>query len=103
VTLQSDPYLGLLFTVEEYKVYGYITNTKIKFVVVLQDCSQEVNMKQVRKLVNGLCSSIRWRKNAGTHPAPGSCALLGVHCMHSFRSREWLIVTLWLFLWCACL
>jgi len=25
--------------------YGYITNTKVKLVVVLQDCSQDVNMK----------------------------------------------------------
>jgi len=25
--------------------YGYITNTKIKFVVILQDCLQDVNMK----------------------------------------------------------
>jgi hypothetical protein len=46
VTLPGDLYLGLLFTVEEYKLYGYTTNTKVKFVVVLQDCSQEVNLKQ---------------------------------------------------------
>ena len=26
--------------------YGYITNTKVKLVVVLQDCTQDVNMKQ---------------------------------------------------------
>lgn len=26
--------------------YGYVTNTKVKLVVVLQDCTQDVNMKQ---------------------------------------------------------
>lgn len=46
VPLAIDLYLGHLFTVEDYKIYGYITNTKVKFVVILQDCSQEVNMKQ---------------------------------------------------------
>lgn len=46
MTLPGDLSLGLLFSVEEYRVYGYITNTKVKFVVVLQDCSQDVNLKQ---------------------------------------------------------
>jgi hypothetical protein len=98
VALPGDLYLGLLFTVEEYRVYvlfsslhtavpciaavavsipppptaagrrgshsflrfaaflcvcsswlsssyGYQTNTKVKLVVILQDCTQEVNMK----------------------------------------------------------
>ncbi|EDV21193.1 Trafficking protein particle complex subunit 2-like protein [Trichoplax sp. H2] len=28
-------YLGILYPTEDYKVYGYVTNTKIKFVVVV--------------------------------------------------------------------
>lgn len=31
-----DLYLGLLYATEEYKIYGYATNTKIKFVIVLK-------------------------------------------------------------------
>jgi hypothetical protein len=30
-------YLGLLYPTEEYRVYGYITNTHIKFVLVLDE------------------------------------------------------------------
>jgi len=45
-TLPGDLYLGLLFGIEEYKVYGYMTNSKVKLVAILQDCTQEVNMKQ---------------------------------------------------------
>lgn len=31
----TDPYLGLLFAMEDYAVYGYQSNTGIKFVLVL--------------------------------------------------------------------
>ncbi|TDH73556.1 uncharacterized protein CCR75_004711 [Bremia lactucae] len=34
---KDDMYLGFLGTIEDYRVYGYVTNTSIKFVVVLQD------------------------------------------------------------------
>lgn len=30
-----DKYLGMLYPIEEYKVYGYLTNTDIKFILVL--------------------------------------------------------------------
>jgi hypothetical protein len=33
----NDQYLGLLFGVEDYKIYGYVTNTKTKLVCVVQD------------------------------------------------------------------
>eukprot|EP01132_Coremiostelium_polycephalum_P000526 gene526-664_t len=33
----GDMYLGLLYLTEDYKVYGYLTNTKIKFIVVILD------------------------------------------------------------------
>jgi len=41
----GDLYLGLLFSVEDFKIYGYITNTKIKFVVVLKDVVGDTNIK----------------------------------------------------------
>jgi len=31
-----DFYLGLLCTVEEYKIYGYVTNTRVKFVIIFE-------------------------------------------------------------------
>ncbi|EAL61148.1 hypothetical protein ACTFIW_007027 [Dictyostelium discoideum] len=37
--LPSDMYLGLLYPTEDYKVYGYLTNTKIKFIIVVLDTS----------------------------------------------------------------
>ena len=56
----GDLYLGLLFAVEEYKVFGYITNTKIKFVAVIQETAGDVNLRQV-------------------HPAPALAARPAVH------------------------
>eukprot|EP00160_Parvularia_atlantis_P004575 Unigene13883_Nuclearia_a/m.41955 Unigene13883_Nuclearia_a/g.41955 ORF Unigene13883_Nuclearia_a/g.41955 Unigene13883_Nuclearia_a/m.41955 type:complete len:165 (-) Unigene13883_Nuclearia_a:34-528(-) len=32
----SEMYLGLLYSLEDIRVYGYVTNTKIKFVVIVQ-------------------------------------------------------------------
>eukprot|EP00891_Asterochloris_glomerata_P006223 jgi/Astpho2/6223/Aster-03630 len=32
-----DAYLGLLYPTEDYKVYGYISNTRIKFLLVLNE------------------------------------------------------------------
>jgi len=40
----ADLYLGLLFSVEDFKIYGYRSNTKIKFVAVLKD-TPEANIK----------------------------------------------------------
>eukprot|EP01080_Neovahlkampfia_damariscottae_P000845 gene845-9094_t len=33
----SDMYLGFLFPSESYKIYGFITNTKTKFVLILDE------------------------------------------------------------------
>src|SRR5262245_21031800 len=30
-----EPYLGLLYTIEDLAIYGYMTNTRVKFVVVV--------------------------------------------------------------------
>uniref|UniRef100_G1QDV8 Trafficking protein particle complex 2 like n=1 Tax=Myotis lucifugus TaxID=59463 RepID=G1QDV8_MYOLU len=32
---QRELYLGLLYPTEDYKVYGYVTNSKVKFVMVV--------------------------------------------------------------------
>ncbi|KAK4757181.1 hypothetical protein SAY87_007308 [Trapa incisa] len=33
----NETYLGLLYPTENYKVYGYLTNTKVKFISVTTD------------------------------------------------------------------
>eukprot|EP00850_Spirogloea_muscicola_P024673 SM001260S26277 [mRNA] locus=s1260:1103:2028:- [translate_table: standard] len=33
----SDTFLGLLYPTEDYRVYGYVSNTRIKFVLVADD------------------------------------------------------------------
>ncbi|XP_019697999.1 trafficking protein particle complex subunit 2-like protein isoform X2 [Harpegnathos saltator] len=43
-----DLYLGLLFATEEYKIYGYATNTKIKFVIVLQSSNVSLRENDVK-------------------------------------------------------
>ncbi|GAM21539.1 hypothetical protein SAMD00019534_047140 [Acytostelium subglobosum LB1] len=35
--ISNEMYLGLLYPTDEYKVYGYLTNTKIKFIIVVFD------------------------------------------------------------------
>eukprot|EP01113_Clastostelium_recurvatum_P042877 TRINITY_DN6995_c0_g1_i2.p1 TRINITY_DN6995_c0_g1~~TRINITY_DN6995_c0_g1_i2.p1 ORF type:complete len:139 (+),score=35.94 TRINITY_DN6995_c0_g1_i2:31-447(+) len=32
-----DLYLGMLYPTEDYRVYGYTTNSKIKFIIVVQE------------------------------------------------------------------
>jgi hypothetical protein len=53
---KAQSYLGLLFPTEQYRVYGYITNTNAKFVLVLNDQStaKDPEIKQVytRKIPN---------------------------------------------------
>jgi hypothetical protein len=44
---QSDLYLGCLFSIEEYRIFGYITNTKIKFVTILYDAQREISLNSV--------------------------------------------------------
>ena len=33
----GDKYLGLLYPTEEFKVYGYVTMTRVKFILALDD------------------------------------------------------------------
>ena len=61
----GDLYLGLLFSVEDFKVYGYVTNTKIKFVVVLKDLVGDTHVRSVSVRFKAMCSYL-------------NCALLSV-------------------------
>jgi len=50
-TPTTELYMGLLYPTEDYKVYGYITNTKIKLIVVVLDDAdlKEVDIKNFFK------------------------------------------------------
>ncbi len=44
-----DTYLGMLYPTEDFKVYGYISNTRIKFMLVVDEMLQkEDEMRMVR-------------------------------------------------------
>ncbi|GAA50464.1 trafficking protein particle complex subunit 2-like protein [Clonorchis sinensis] len=39
----TEPYLGLLYPMEDHRLYGYVTNTQIKFIVVLESPTSPLN------------------------------------------------------------
>ncbi|GFR26137.1 trafficking protein particle complex subunit 2-like protein, partial [Trichonephila clavata] len=43
-------YLGLLYPTEDYKVYGYVTNTKIKFIVVVESSHTTLRDNEIRQM-----------------------------------------------------
>ncbi|CAH1270857.1 TRAPPC2L [Branchiostoma lanceolatum] len=47
-------YLGLLYPTEDYKVYGYVTNTKIKFVVVVESSNTALRDNEIRTMFRKL-------------------------------------------------
>ncbi|KAK2161662.1 hypothetical protein LSH36_112g05040 [Paralvinella palmiformis] len=51
-------YLGLLYPTEDYKVYGYVTNTKIKFVIVVESSSNiSLRDNEIRSMFKKLHSA----------------------------------------------
>eukprot|EP01100_Stratorugosa_tubuloviscum_P008732 TRINITY_DN3631_c3_g1_i2.p1 TRINITY_DN3631_c3_g1~~TRINITY_DN3631_c3_g1_i2.p1 ORF type:complete len:139 (+),score=65.48 TRINITY_DN3631_c3_g1_i2:115-531(+) len=58
-----DPFLGFLFPLEDYKVYGYITNTNIKIIVILNEYT-EIKEQELKTLferlhtayINAICN-----------------------------------------------
>ena len=55
-TLQSrDLYLGTLFATEKQKVYGYVTNTRIKFILIV-DSSNATSLRdnEIRQMFRKL-------------------------------------------------
>ncbi|XP_031561998.1 trafficking protein particle complex subunit 2-like protein [Actinia tenebrosa] len=53
----NDPrelYLGLLYPTEDYKVYGYVTNTKVKFVVVVETANTSLRDNEIRTMFRKL-------------------------------------------------
>ncbi|XP_051168583.1 trafficking protein particle complex subunit 2-like protein isoform X1 [Leptopilina boulardi] len=47
-------FLGMLYSTEDYKIYGYAANTKIKFVIVLQSSNVTLRDNEVRMIFRKL-------------------------------------------------
>ncbi|CAG7822896.1 unnamed protein product [Allacma fusca] len=52
--ITRELYLGALTAQEEYKVYGYMTNTKIKFVIVIEESSTPLRENDIRTMFRKL-------------------------------------------------
>src|SRR5690606_19538739 len=97
---QPDMYLGLLYPMEEYKVYvepleshvlvknfvhscryGYITNTKIKLILIVDDTTSEIKEAELRSVWALLCSTAVQRRHS--HSTTTHVALQGLpQCLH---------------------
>ncbi|XP_064598796.1 trafficking protein particle complex subunit 2-like protein [Liolophura sinensis] len=47
-------YLGLLYPTEDFKVYGYVTNTKVKFVIVVETSNTSLRDNEIRSMFRKL-------------------------------------------------
>ncbi|CAD7078010.1 unnamed protein product [Hermetia illucens] len=47
-------YLGLLYSTETHKIYGYVTNTKIKFIIVMDSSNTALRENEVRSMFRNL-------------------------------------------------
>lgn len=47
-------YLGLLYSTEEFRVFGYATNTKIKFVIVVEAANVSIRDNEIRTMFRKL-------------------------------------------------
>uniref|UniRef100_A0A8D1VEV7 Trafficking protein particle complex subunit 2-like protein n=1 Tax=Sus scrofa TaxID=9823 RepID=A0A8D1VEV7_PIG len=54
---QRELYLGLLYPTEDYKVYGYVTNSKVKFVMVVDSSNTALRDNEIRSMFRKLHSS----------------------------------------------
>ncbi|KAM4643276.1 LOW QUALITY PROTEIN: trafficking protein particle complex subunit 2-like protein [Amazona ochrocephala] len=47
---QRKLYLGLLYPTEDYKLYGYVTNSKVKFVMVVDSSNTVLRDNEIRSM-----------------------------------------------------
>ena len=50
-------YLGQLYPAEDYRIYGYVTNTKVKFVLVVEASNTQLRDNEVRSMFRRLHNS----------------------------------------------
>ena len=49
-----DLYLGVLYSTEAHKVYGFVTNTKIKFIVIVESSNTTIRDNEIRQMFRKL-------------------------------------------------
>ena len=49
-----DLYLGVLYSTEAHKVYGFVTNTKIKIIVIVDSSNTALRDNEVRQMFRKL-------------------------------------------------
>jgi hypothetical protein len=55
----ADMYLGLLYPTDTYQVFGYVTNTKAKLVVITDDADvKDLDVKSVRRHDSCCCAFV---------------------------------------------
>ncbi|XP_014444844.2 trafficking protein particle complex subunit 2-like protein [Tupaia chinensis] len=54
---QRELCLGLLYPTEDYKVYGYVTNSKVKFVMVVGSSNTALRDNEIRSMFRKLHNS----------------------------------------------
>ncbi|KAJ8925351.1 hypothetical protein NQ315_009181 [Exocentrus adspersus] len=43
-------YLGMLYSLETHKIYGYVTNTKIKFIIIVDSTNMALRDNEIRSM-----------------------------------------------------
>ncbi|CAH0552201.1 unnamed protein product [Brassicogethes aeneus] len=43
-------YLGMLYSLETHKIYGYVTNTKIKFIIIVDSTNMVLRDNEIRSM-----------------------------------------------------
>ncbi|XP_044746383.1 trafficking protein particle complex subunit 2-like protein [Coccinella septempunctata] len=43
-------FLGMLYAIETHKIYGYVTNTKIKFIIVVDSSNMALRDNEIRSM-----------------------------------------------------
>ena len=49
-----DLYLGMLYSTEQHKVFGYVTNTSIKFIVIVESSNTNIRDNEIRQMFRKL-------------------------------------------------
>ncbi|RMZ97240.1 trafficking particle complex subunit 2 [Brachionus plicatilis] len=56
-TDNKDLYLGLLYLIEDFIIYGYVTNTKVKFFIVIESSSRQFHDTEIKIMFKKLHTS----------------------------------------------
>uniref|UniRef100_A0A2R9ACG2 Trafficking protein particle complex subunit 2-like protein n=1 Tax=Pan paniscus TaxID=9597 RepID=A0A2R9ACG2_PANPA len=75
---QRELYLGLLYPTEDYKVYGYVTNSKVKFVMVVDSSNTALRDNEIRSVNVPEATQLLHRRDSRWALLSVSCHLLSV-------------------------